>query len=331
MPLPLKKKLYMKIHHLITALGMLGLLFTGCVTSKRYKDLEALKNKLQKEHDSLRTLALNLEGSLADARTENELLTIQRDVLIRDTTEMGIQMRYLKGKNTELVALNKLLEDNYRKLLSGSETETKRILNELREAQAKLQNREDELNLMQKTLEEKSKRLEELERKLAEKDAQVQALKNKVAEALKGFKDSGLTVEVKNGKVYVSMSEKLLFASGSSEVDQRGKDALKELAKVLEKESSINVMVEGHTDNVPLRGTGCNKDNWDLSVSRATAVTKIILSSARIEPSRITAAGRGEHLPLVNNDTPDNQARNRRTEIILTPKLDELFQIIENN
>ncbi len=321
----------MKIHHLIAGWGLLGLLFSGCVTSKRYKDLEAQKNKLQKDHDSLRMLALNLEGLLAEAHTENGLLTSQRDGLIRDTTEMGIQLRYLKGKNTELVELNKLLEDNYRKLLSGSETEAKRILSELRETQSKLQNREDELNLMQKTLEEKSKRLEELERKLAEKDAQVQALKNKVMEALKGFKDSGLTVEVKNGKVYVSMSEKLLFASGSSEVDQRGKEALKELAKVLEKETEINVMVEGHTDNVPLRGTGCNKDNWDLSVSRAIAVTKIILGSARIQPNRITAAGRGEYLPLVNNDTPDNRARNRRTEIILTPKLDELFQIIETN
>lgn len=321
----------MKIHHLIVYFGLLGILLSGCVTSKRYKDLETQKNKLQREYDSLRTLALNLEGWLAESRTQNALLTSQRDGLVQDTTEMGTQLRYLKGKNTELADLNKLLEDNYRKLLSGSETETKRILNELRDAQAKLQNREDELNLMQKTLEEKSKRLEELERKLAEKDAQVQALKNKVAEALKGFKDSGLTVEVKNGKVYVSMSEKLLFASGSSEVDQRGREALKELAKVLEKETEINVMVEGHTDNVPLRGTGCNKDNWDLSVSRATAVTKIILSSARIEPSRITAAGRSEYLPLVNNDTPDNRARNRRTEIILTPKLDELFQIIESN
>ncbi|MBE2247224.1 MAG: OmpA family protein [Candidatus Competibacteraceae bacterium] len=317
--------------HWVFFMALIVIFFTSCVTSKRYNELDALKNKLIHENDSMRAQCLSLEGALADASAENVLLRNQRAGLIEDTTQMGTRMRYLTGKNKELNELNVLLEKNYKNLLAGSETETKRILSELRDAQAALQKREDELNMIQHTLEEKSRRLEELERKLAEKDAQVQLLKNKVMEALKGFKDSGLTVEVKNGKVYVSMSEKLLFASGSTEVDQKGKDALRELAKVLEKEPDINVMIEGHTDNVPLRGTGCNKDNWDLSVTRATAVTRILLASARIEPSRITASGRGEFMPLVNNDTPDNKARNRRTEIILTPKLDELFKIIESN
>jgi chemotaxis protein MotB len=316
------------------SIGIVAILFmvsTGCVTTKRYKDLEAIKNKAEKENDSLKTLSLYLQGELADTKTERDLLFSQRNGLVKDTTEMGASVRYFKGKNNELTSLNKLLEENYKKLLSGSETETKRILTELRDAQANLQKREDELGVMQKTLEEKSKRLEELERKLAEKDAMVQNLKNKVMEALKGFKDSGLSVQVKNGKVYVSMSEKLLFASGSAEVDQRGKDALQELANVLAKEKEINVMIEGHTDNVPLKGTGCNKDNWDLSVSRATSIVKILLSSGGIIPSRITAAGRGEFVPLVANDSNENKAKNRRTEIILTPKLDELFQIIESN
>ncbi len=316
------------------SIGIVAILFmvsTGCVTTKRYKDLEAIKNKAEKENDSLKTLSLYLQGELADTKTERDLLFSQRNGLVKDTTEMGASVRYFKGKNNELTSLNKLLEENYKKLLSGSETETKRILTELRDAQANLQKREDELGIMQKTLEEKSKRLEDLERKLAEKDAMVQNLKNKVMEALKGFKDSGLSIEVKNGKVYVSMSEKLLFASGSAEVDQRGKDALQELANVLAKEKEINVMIEGHTDNVPLKGTGCNKDNWDLSVSRATSIVKILLSSGGITPSRITAAGRGEFVPLVANDSNENKAKNRRTEIILTPKLDELFQIIESN
>jgi chemotaxis protein MotB len=196
------------------------------------------------------------------------------------------------------------------------------LLNELRTAKLKLQEREDELA-------QKAQRLKDLEEALAQKDRDVQNLKNKLLEALKGFKDSGLTVEIKNGKVYVSMSEKLLFASGSTEVDQKGKDALVELARVLEKEKEINVMVEGHTDNVPLKGTGCNKDNWDLSVARANAITKIILGSAKIEPSRITSAGRGEFFPLVPNDTPENRAKNRRTEIILTPNLDALLEIMK--
>lgn len=317
--------------HNVLWLGLGILIFSSCVTSKRYNELDVLKNKLLHENDSLRIKCLSLDGALAEALTANELLRMQQASLVEDTTDMGRRLRYYAGKNKELNELNALLDKNYKNLLSGSETETKRILSELREAQAALQKREDELNTMQRTLEEKSKRLEDLERKLAEKDAQVQQLKNRVMEALKGFKDSGLTVEVKNGKVYVSMSEKLLFASGSTEVDQKGKEALKELAKVLEKEMDINVMIEGHTDNVPLKGTGCNKDNWDLSVTRATAVTRILLSSANIQPSRITASGRGEFTPLVQNDTPDNKAKNRRTEIILTPRLDELFKIIESN
>jgi len=299
-----------------------ALLITGCVSSKKFKDLENQYNDCTKNRDSLTIANQNLQATVADLGSNMIVMKKIQDGLISDTTALGSEIRYLRSKNQELSALNTTLENNYSKLLKGSEKEMIDLINELRDAKLKLQEREQELAL-------KSQKLKDLEEALAQKDKDVQNLKNKLLDALKGFEGSGLTVEIKNGKVYVSMSEKLMFASGSTEVDKKGIDALKELAKVLEKEVDINVMVEGHTDNVPLKGSGCNKDNWDLSVARATSITRIILGSAKIDPSRITAAGRGEFYPLVPNDSPDNRAKNRRTEIILTPNLDALLEIMK--
>ena len=175
------------------------------------------------------------------------------------------------------------------------------------------------------------KSLAELQNALNQKDAEVRALKDKVSNALRNFEGSGLKVEERNGKVYVSMDEKLLFASGKWEVQAQGKEALSELAKVLEADSTINVLIEGHTDNVPMTSSSQVKDNWDLSVMRATAVVKIILANGEINPQRISASGRGEFLPIDPENTPEARAKNRRTEIILTPNLNELFQIIDAN
>ncbi len=298
------------------------MLITSCVSSKKFKDLENLYNDCTKNKDSLTIANQNLQAALADATTTIDVMQKIQDGLIADTTALGTEIRYTRSVNKELSALNTTLENNYTKLLKGTEKEIRTLISELQDAKLKLQEREAELA-------QKIQRLKDLEEALAQKDKDVQDLKNKLLDALKGFKDSGLSVEIKNGKVYVSMSEKLLFASGSTEVDQKGIDALKELARVLEKEKDINIMVEGHTDNVPLKGSGCNKDNWDLSVARANSITKIILGSAKIEPSRITSAGRGEFFPLVPNDTPENRAKNRRTEIILTPNLDALLEIMK--
>ena len=156
-------------------------------------------------------------------------------------------------------------------------------------------------------------------------------MKEKIKQALQGFDGSGLTVFEKNGKVYVSMEEKLLFASGSFQIDQRGQEALKKLAGVLAMDPDINISIEGHTDNVPYKSasTAQIKDNWDLSVMRATTVVKTLLASGNIDPQRLTACGKGEYVPLDQADTKEARAKNRRTEIILTPKLDALFEILE--
>ncbi|MGI4737881.1 MAG: OmpA family protein [Janthinobacterium lividum] len=174
----------------------------------------------------------------------------------------------------------------------------------------------------------KNARVAEMQRILDEKDAATKALRQKVADALLGFNSKDLQVNVKNGKVYVSLSEQLLFKSGATKVDPAGQDALIKLANALTGNKDINILVEGHTDNVPIRGVvNGAKDNWDLSVLRATEITRL-LTAAGIDPTQITPSGRGQYLPVATNDTPQDKALNRRTDIILTPKLDELFSIL---
>jgi chemotaxis protein MotB len=229
--------------------------------------------------------------------------------------------------------------------MKGNKFETQKLIAELEKTKEILQKKEDalkkleseldskreKLNDLQTSLDEKQLRLDELQSILDKKDSVVKALKNKVSEALMGYENKGLTVKQKNGKVYVSMDESLLFASGKYEVTAKGTDALKKLSKVLETNVDINVMVEGHTDNVPYKGTDQLLDNWDLSAKRATTVVRILLGSSGIHPDRITAAGRSEYVPVDNANTPEARSKNRRTEIILSPKLDELLKIIENN
>ena len=174
----------------------------------------------------------------------------------------------------------------------------------------------------------KNARIAEMQRILDEKDAATKALRQKVGDALLGFNSQDLQVNVKNGKVYVSLSEQLLFKSGSTKVDPKGQEALVKLANALKDNKDVNILVEGHTDNVPIKGVASGaKDNWDLSVLRATEITRL-LTAAGIDATQVTPSGRGQYLPVAANDTPQNKALNRRTDIILTPKLDELFSIL---
>jgi chemotaxis protein MotB len=208
--------------------------------------------------------------------------------------------------------------------LKKSETDLTKLQNQLNE-------KKNNLDILTDQLDAKEKKLNELQSILDNKDKQVADLKNKITTALLGFKDKGLTIETRNGKVYVSMDEKLLFASGSWTVAEDGKNALKSVGKVLETNVDINVMIEGHTDNIPYLGSGQVKDNWDLSVMRATAIVKILLENKGIDAKRIAASGRSQYLPMEVSDTKEARAKNRRTEIILTPKLDELLKVLDNN
>jgi chemotaxis protein MotB len=181
------------------------------------------------------------------------------------------------------------------------------------------------------SLAEREKKVQELEQVLANKDKAVQDLRARISNALLNFKENDISVKVKNGKVYVSLAEQLLFQSGSVEVDSKGVAALQQLAKAIRDQKDINIMVEGHTDNVQLsKKSPYMSDNWDLSVMRATSITRILVKGG-VSSNQVTASGKGEYAPLAANDSPQNKQKNRRTEIIVTPNLDELFKILESN
>ncbi len=316
----------------------LVVVFSSCVSTKRFNELDTRYQRGVQENERLRY-------ELETTSRLNERLSLQMAMLREDTTRLGIQLRQTALNLEQLqTTYNQVVEYNQR-ILEGREEETRTILTRLQGAQEDLQRREDELKANTAILEAKQKDLEqlmaemqqkelrlgELESILNRQDSVVGALRNSVSAALLGFQGNGLSVEVRNGKVYVSLEESLLFATGSTVVDARGERALRELARVLEQNPDINIMVEGHTDNVPLRSGSLMKDNWDLSVLRATSILRILLNNGQIDPQRILAAGRGEFMPVEEGNTPEARRKNRRTEIILTPRLDELFRIIETN
>ncbi len=190
-----------------------------------------------------------------------------------------------------------------------------------------LEQRKSELSATQAELKTKAQRMDELDRRLNAQNEAMDRLRKKVSDALINFKAEDLSVTLKDGKVYVTLSEQLLFASGSAKVDPKGKEALSKLADVLRANSDISVMVEGHTDTIPIR-TSNFKDNWDLSTARATSIVRMLTDTYTVPAQRVQASGRGEYMPIASNATTEGRAKNRRTEIILVPKLDELFEIV---
>jgi chemotaxis protein MotB len=310
--------------------------------------MEETKSKLttcETESAAAKKQATELESKNAEmketiAKEQKELYGLQRDSAI-----LGTNLRLLSNKYDKLNMVNDQLLDKYNKLLLGAEKDNASLSGKLQLTQEQLLKKEDELKALElrlnkqqqdldalaAELKKREARVNELEAILKSKDQATADLKKKLQDALMGFEGKGLTITQKNGKVYVSMDESLLFSSGKTAVEPKGIEALKNVAKVLEQNSDINILVEGHTDDVPMAGKGEIKDNWDLSVIRATSVTKIILQNSKTDPKRITSAGRGEFFPLDPAKTPEARKKNRRTEIILTPKLDELLKVLENN
>ena len=199
---------------------------------------------------------------------------------------------------------------------------------ELNTALAKAEAERARLEQLRKELEKTSQRVKDLEAELSKKERAVRELKEAIAKALAGFEKLDIKVEYRNGKVYVILPEKLLFASGSIDVDPKGREALIEIGKALNKQPDVQMAIEGHTDNVPMKGA--IKDNWDLSVLRATSIARILIADANMNPKRIQAVGRGDTQPVAGNDTPEGRAKNRRTEIVLTPQLDKILEILNN-
>lgn len=315
----------------LIALAVIGVLSTSCVTTRVHKKLQLKYDLLTTEADQLRQK--NELGTAENSELNRTLGERNREVkLLRaDTTTKFDELRALRTKYDRLSKQYDYLLDNNTTLIAASARENKMLMNDISAIQRRLQAKEDSLNTERRKLERGRLRVSELEGVIRRKDSTVNYVRKKVADALLGFTGKGLTVNMRDGKVYVSLENSLLFAPGSWEVASKGQVALENLATVLAENRDISVLVEGHTDNDAYRGQSQVKDNWDLSVMRATNVVKILTRNSGLAPQRITAAGRGEYVPLVDNDSPENKAINRRTEIILTPDLTELANLLEGS
>ena len=311
--------------------AVLGLLSTSCISTKVHKTLQEKYDILANEADQLRQK--NEVRDSENTELQRTLTAARRDmsILQEDTTSKFDELRALTTKYDRLSKQYDYLLDNNTTLITASARENKTLMGQLNTMQTRLQAKEDSLNTERRLLERGQRRVNELEGIIHRKDSTVAYVRQKVSDALLGFNGNGLTVNMRDGKVYVSLENSLLFAPGSWNVAANGEVALENLAKVLAENADITVLVEGHTDNDAYRGQSQVKDNWDLSVLRATNVVKILTKNAGMNPERITAAGRGEYVPLVENSSQENKAINRRTEIILTPDLTELANLLEGD
>ncbi|AYN06704.1 OmpA family protein [Flavobacterium sp. 140616W15] len=306
------------------SIGLLILaLTTSCVSKKIYNDLETKFADLKKENRSIS----DENAELLKAKNQLEL---DRDGLNKSLSATKAELE--KQKADYAAAQNKLkvLQDSYNALEKNSDEALKNNMNKNRELLEQLEAKGKALAAEQARLDKTAKRLDELEAMIAAKEAAMKKLKETLSKALNGFEGKGLTVEQKNGKVYVSMENKLLFNSGSWSVGSEGKKAVVELGKVLGDNPDLSVLIEGHTDDDPYIGSGVITNNWDLSTKRATAIVAILSENSKINKQKLTAAGRGEFSPLVSNATPEGKAKNRRIEIILTPRLDEIADMLNS-
>ncbi|MEQ8704504.1 MAG: OmpA family protein [Phaeodactylibacter sp.] len=315
---------------------ILALSLSSCVGYQKYEAALADRDKLQTNYN-------DLEQQLETAQSQNKTLREQKTNLEKDVAETRQDLRTLQNRYNQLDKANedllkrydRMLEQNEKMLESSSderqnlmaqltlkEQELDRRERQLRELESEIKQRETETEALRKSLVEREARVNELESAITEKDEKLKALRERINQALLGFSDTDLTVREQNGKVYVSLSQNLLFPSGSKTINRAGKDAIQKVAEVLKGNPDIAITVEGHTDT-----DGDAAFNWDLSVGRATSVVKVLTADG-LDPARITAAGRGEFYPVASNDTAKGKAQNRRTEIILTPKLEALYELI---
>lgn len=312
--------------------------FSGCVTKQKYNELQNQYKRCQDDLTYVNSENVDFSNAKKQLTAELDAMSLKAKQLADDTLSLS---RRLRQSERDLAKATRDYDDllksfaeqnvNNQNQMNDMLSSIDKIKDELTAKENLLNAQQDSLEAARKVLAAKEARIQEMQDILNQKDAEVKALKTKVSTALKGFEGSGLNVTEKDGKVYVSMEDKLLFASGSWTINEQGLNAIKELARVLENEKDIAVLIEGHTDNLAYRGNGQVKDNWDLSVMRATSVVRAILQNGNIEPVRLSASGRSEYLPIDNADTPEARAKNRRTEIILTPNLDKLFELIQNN
>lgn len=327
----------------ILYISTLLLVLSSCVTPK-------IHNALVMEHDATKSAlttqekkVLQLNGTIEEQEGTIISLKSQISEMRNDSVQNGIALTTLQSKYSELSDAYDLLTSKNSRYMADKAKETKKLLEQLEQAQtelfakedelnklsASLEAKEDELKLAQEELDARSARVTELETIINKKDSIVTALKSSISKALIGLEGEGLTVIQRNGKVYISLEEDLLFASGKYEVNSGGVSALSKLATALASQKDLEILVEGHTDSIPLSDRGLVKDNWDLSVMRATNVVKVLLKTPSLDPLQLTAAGRAEFIPIATNKTKEGRSANRRIEMILSPNLDDLFELLD--
>ena len=318
-------------------------LVSSCVAPKIYNDLlsehETVNNKLTANEKKV----LQLNSAISEK--EEKILAIEAQLtdLKNNSYQNGKALTLLKNKYDELSAAYDLLTSKSSRYMADKAKETKVLLEQLEQAQAVLFAKEDELNnlsnsliikeselqLVEEELFARSIRVSELEAIINMKDSIVTDLKKSISKALIGLEGEGLTIEKRDGKVYISLEEDLLFASGKYAVNGRGVTALNKLANALSIQTDLEILVEGHTDDIPLSGKGLVKDNWDLSVMRATNVVKVLTNNPSLDPVQLTAAGKAEFSPIASNETKVGRSSNRRIEMIISPNLYDLFDLLE--
>jgi len=319
---------------LILTIFVLGLLFQSCVPHQKFADANAKLENCEEENERFKKQLESLQTEANEFESRINVAERKISALESDTAVLGTSLRILRNQFDNLNALNNELINKTNSLRAGTEEEKQNLMVELDQVRVNLQKKEDALNELEAALNakeqeiiEREQALNELRAKIQQKDSLMTALRKTVSDALLGFEGKGLTVEQKNGRVYVSMEAKLLFATGSTVVDQKGKKAIIDLSRAIQDTDGLDVMVEGHTDDDEFSKSDFPRNNWDLSVLRATSVINIMVENSDINPEILVAAGRSQYMPV----DPDNKARNRRIEVILSPKLIELYQMIEED
>ena len=307
----------------IILLTLTAVSLVSCVSSKMFNEIEGNYAQLKVDHAVL--------------EKENSELLIRYDSLRYHYGELMTQFEQIEMELDRSKKSYETLEDSYKALeqnsnaaLQESIEQNRGLLDEIQLKESELSDERSDLDSLQNELASKIARVNELERVIANKEALLSKLKSSLSKALLSCDGKGLTVEQRNGKVYVSMENKLLFKSGSWAVGSEGKQAIKQLAMVLEQNKDISVLIEGHTDDDPYIGDSKLSGNWDLSVKRATAIVRLLLQNKGVMPENITAAGKGEYSPVVPNSSADNRSKNRRIEVILAPKLDEIGKLLQD-
>ena len=327
----------------ILYLVLFAAILSSCVTPKIHNALIAENEGAQSALRTQEIRNLKLQSEAEELSAKINYLKARIINLRNDSTQNGGALIILQEKYNALSDSYDLLASKNSREMAEKAKETKQLLEQLEEVQSdlfakedelsklslSLEAKEEELKLAQENLESRSTRVVELESIINKKDSIVTALKKSIAKALIGLEGEGLTIEKRNGKVYVSLEEALLFASGKYEVNSRGVVALNKLANALAYQNDLKILVEGHTDSIPFNSRGLVKDNWDLSVMRATNVVKVLTQNPDLDPIQLTAAGRSEFMPIASNTSAEGRSVNRRIEIILSPNLDDLFKLLE--